>query len=178
MSKNGKTPTNWYRQPILGMGWAVDGAEPAAGEKVAVEAKGELLLEDMGAKTSVLATGTELGTVSNEGKDEITAFEVTSETLEEAGACKTPIKVVAVNLPYATQLVLVSGVELDQVRTGTKGGEPGWLVECESYIGKQDDTCLSNAGDTTVKNVSGGVEALFDETVEATCKGTLLSGKG
>lgn len=174
----GALTTSAFAQPT----WLVDKVEAPAGTKVDSKT-GKLLLEDMGVKTSFTVEGTTEGTVGPKGADETTKITVSAAAFQEAGLCETSVKptVEAVHLPYTTSLVLQSEEVWDNIREGpTKMGLPGWLVECTTIIGKVDDVCTTNEGQTLMTNDAGGagVSVFFNETVEATCTGAPGAGKG
>jgi hypothetical protein len=160
--------------------WLIGGV--AATTSVAVDSSDLLELEDMGTGVKISCEGTDEGTVGSEGKDEETGdTETLLSCLVLAGStCIKILAVKAVNLPWKT--VVSEG--RDFAYEGT-GGAPGWLVECETILGKVDDTCTTTEGSTALKNLENGtVETLYDgQSGEANCtvggaKTGLLSGSG
>lgn len=161
--------------------WLIDGT--AATTSVAIDSSDVLELEDMGTGIKISCEGTDEGTVGTEGKDEETAdTENLSSCLVLAGStiCKKIIAVKAINLPWKT--VVAEG--RDFAYEGT-GGAPGWLVECETLLGKMDDACTTTEGSTALNNLENGtVETLYDgKSGEANCsvggsKTGLISGSG
>jgi hypothetical protein len=93
---------------------------------------------------------------------------------------KTTLTDEAVNLPYDTLLSIEGTMLWNNIKKHPGvTGEPGWLVECETFLGPVDDTCTTGAGRALVENGMGGeVNGEFDETVEATCVGAPGAGKG
>jgi hypothetical protein len=85
-----------------------------------------------------------------------------------AGICPSPVTARAVNLPWLTLLVLFGTEVRDLIERDPNGpgGNPGWLVNCGGTI----DECTAELGSTGLKNVTGGVEAIFDAvTPKANC---------
>ncbi len=171
--------------------WLVSGAEvPAAGVPTNLEVVStkKLVLEDMEAgplkqATSVECGGTGTGNVLPEGLDEQLTATPEGCVRKTDGACETLESVAAVNLPWKTEVLQVTGSspELfeDALVSGT-GGNPGWLVECETLLGKKNDVCTTNAGKTPLVNESSGEVLGTFETrsgEEASCtEGTSKSG--
>jgi hypothetical protein len=146
--------------------WLVKKAAIAAGASVVVNitTKGQtLLLEDTATGTDVLCEGTGKGLVLPAGKDlqETVSVLVADCTLDAVGSCTKLEAVGGVFLSWETALEEPKAKEwLDKILKGT-GGNPGWLVECNSILGKIDDTCTSTEGKPQATN-------LANETVELT----------
>ena len=150
---------------FAGPEWLLNGAAITSPVSIKSKSVGSLLLSDLKAPsggTAVKCTGTDEGTVGPGALDLVTEVTATGCTFEKAGSCTTSDRVTAkaVDLPWMTQLELVSG-ELRDMVTGT-GGEPGWAVECTvGGIFEITDTCTGLTS-TAISNVSGGVDAIFD----------------
>jgi len=129
-----------------------------------------LELEDMGTGVKISCEGTDEGTIGPEGKDEettVTENLASCKVLAGSGTCKKILAVKAINLPWHTQLE-----ESRDVISSSGAGTPGWLVECEGFLGiKVDDSCTLEEGSTAVKNLEAGtLETVFDaESGEANC---------
>jgi hypothetical protein len=146
-----------------------------------------LLLEDMGNSTEVeCMLGVNAGLLSTTaGLAEITSAECT-EALAVSGLCSAPVLIVALNLPWEVTLTLVieGGGDMYRARLANAAENTGYLVECETALGKQDDPCtgasvsflLENAAEGTVLAESDEVTELESET-NTLCTGT-LGGKG
>jgi len=171
--------------------WLVAGLSIEGTEEKASETSGELELADLGSSAGgavVLCSGILDGFLLPKGRDLITAVLMlggellavsatdTRDDLEcaftKAGLCEgTTALVVAVDLPWFTELMLVNGRLVDLIFTGKATEEPGWEVTCKTFIGEVKDTCtaLSEETEPTVTNVTGGVEATFAEENKADC---------
>ncbi len=140
--------------------WLLNGKPITA--KTAVKSTGELLLKDDKEKIAVKCSGHDEGSVSPEGKDEITSITGLSGelnapcTVEEGSLCESATAM-AVNLPWATELVTVEGAIRDLITTANSG----WAVTCKTIIGEVTDTCEGMTS-TGMDNVTEGVLALFD----------------
>jgi hypothetical protein len=149
--------------------WLVDAAALTATENVDSETTGEgLLLVDtkgglFGERVDLDCTGLDAGTVGLLGVDKVTAItEVKCKTLE--GTCPEP-EAKPLHLPWQTLLTL-SGTNFRDGISGT-GGEPGWNVVCLKAV---EDECVAKAGTTVkVENVTGGIDAIFEEAEKANC---------
>jgi hypothetical protein len=148
--------------------------------------EGELLLEDMGTGTDILCSGKFVGTINANGADTITLVEdlagkdnTITCTITAKGSCEeangSAISVTAVNLPWATLLILMENGEfLDEI-SSSGAGNPGYLVECKVVGIKIDDTCTGST-QTQEKNVTGGVEGIFNESETITPAGSCTVG--
>lgn len=163
--------------------WLVDNAALTGTTTMHVESLlGGVELEDMGPGVAVLAEGTFLGVVAANGADLVEAVKVESAVFVKEGSCKAPLNVEAVDLPWSTQLELEGTMLWDNIKEDGKGA-PGWLVECETALGKADDTCTTPATDpqgrALVENAAEGeVSAEFDNTRVALCSGVPFAGEG
>jgi hypothetical protein len=164
--------------------WLFEGKDVTSAITIDSVVLGKLLLEDMKAgplkqASDIECEGTGEGTVLPEGLDEQTTALPTNCVIK-SGPCTSLDKVEAVHLPWSTEL-LGAGTEeseaLDDIPVGN-GGNPGWLVECETALGKKDDTCTTAAGKTLVENESSGeVNVIFDETVEEAEEASCTEGE-
>jgi hypothetical protein len=150
---------------------------PAGGIEVNITTKGQsLLLEDSAVGVDLLCEMTGKGLVLLGGEDLEEAAGFPSCVLDSAGSCTKLEAVALVFLPWETSLEAPKvGEWLDRIFKGT-GGEPGWLIECNSVLGKIDDTCQSILYKPEAKNLANRtVELTFlaNEPL-ATC---LLGGK-
>jgi hypothetical protein len=163
--------------------WLLDG-KPIEGT-VHVNSSGSLLLADLAAPsggTFIVCKGTGEGTIGPLAHDEIT--ELKARTCEfqtgKNGACEASVEPTAraVNLPWLTLLVTVSGTTRDDVLPGKSGKSPGWKVECQVLgIFKVSDECTTASGSPVVANVAGGVTTTFEEKETASCtEGNKTSG--
>jgi hypothetical protein len=156
----------------LTLEWLVNGV--AVTGEVAVDSESvstkPLELEDMGTGVKISCEGTDKGTVGPNGKDKetvVTENLASCKVLAGSGTCKKILAVKAVDLPWATQLRKTR----DEI-SAEGAGSPGWLVECEGFLGiKVDDTCTLATGTTAITNLGNGtVESLFDgSSGEANC---------
>jgi len=144
------------------------------------EAGTTLLLEDMEAGplkqgTDVLCEGSGKGLLLAGGLDEqLTAVASNCVNGSPKGACNNVEKVEAVNLPWKTELLSTTE---DAITAGT-GGNPGWLVECNTALGKKDDTCTTNAGKVLVESTEDGlIHIEFMETVLEAEQASCTEGK-
>jgi hypothetical protein len=163
--------------------WLINGGDVPAGGvtvSIATEAGKKLLLEDMepllNKPTAVECNGTGLGLLLPNGEDEQNSATPSGCVFETAGECVStgPLVVAAVNLPWLTRVVQITGSNPeefeDEIFAGTNGA-PGWLTECTAVATgtKVDDTCTTAAGRTLLKNEANGeVDALF-EPINALC---------
>jgi hypothetical protein len=143
---------------------------------VTIHSHGLLLLEDTkatGGAVKVHCAGHDVGTVGPGALDLVT--KVTLELLgtkkqiacniDTAGQCKQPVTAEAVNLPWHTELTLITLGGIPTVRDmlmSSGAGNPGWAVTCNTILGNVTDTCTLALGHTGVQNVSTGVNAIFD----------------
>jgi hypothetical protein len=160
------SPTKVGEWEIL---WKEVGATP-----VAVDTTATLQLQSNGVE--VECTGTDTGTVNQNGLDLTSTVTVSSCTLLNGnGLCTSPVTAAAVDLPWHTQLVEV-GTELRDLLSSDGAGNPGWKVKCNNGL---TNTCTAADGTTAVKNnvPNDTVETTFDaSTEEAKCtlgKGTV-----
>jgi hypothetical protein len=148
--------------------------------------EGELLLEDMKTATDILCSGKFVGTLGLSGVDSVTLVEDLEAKdnslhciITAKGACEEAngelITVIPVNLPWSTRLVLMENGEfLDEIFS-SGAGNPGYLIECKALGIKVDDTC-TGATQTQEKNVTGGVEGIFNESETITPAGNCTIG--
>jgi hypothetical protein len=121
-----------------------------------------LEIEDKGVGgLKVSCTASSVGTVKPEGEDETTT--VTLSSCSPLGTCTKVTEAKAVHLPWKTQLAGTKTTARDATYEGT-GGNPGWLMICETLLGKIEDECTTTEGSTAVKNLTSSVEELFDES--------------
>jgi len=170
--------------------WLIKGADVTA--NTAATIGGELLLEDMkppiGEAVDVLCSGTFVGTIGANGVDSVTLVEgLKGEdnkiicTYTKKGACEgTEVTVTAVNLPWSSELMLVSEKFVD-LQKGT-GGEPGYEVECKTIIGTLKDKCVAESakeiGAEVTNGTEGAVAAFLESNSEVTPPGECsLGGK-
>jgi hypothetical protein len=168
---------NWH----LGFEWLVNGnAVPATGVTVDVTTT-NLVLEDMQAgplkqATSVLCEGTGLGLLLPGGLDEQNSANPEKCVRVTDGACEKLESVLAVNLPWLTELLPFGENEAkDMLYLGT-GGEPGWAVECETALGKKTDTCTTDNGQTLLSQEGEELNAEFLKEVEKSEEATCTEG--
>jgi hypothetical protein len=164
--------------------WLVEG-KPVTASTATVN-EGELLLEDMSTATDVLCSGKFVGTIGANGVDSITLVEdleakdnLLNCIITAKGACEEAngslILVTPVNLPWATKLILMENGEfLDEIFSSGVGN-PGYLIECKALGIKVDDTC-TGITQTQEKNVTGGVEGIFNESEAITPAGNCTIG--
>jgi hypothetical protein len=112
-------------------------------------------LED--AKTSVgksvvqCGHGTGAGTIGPGNKGLITAASVAKPTTEceavEGGCKKGEVeKVEGRNLPWQTEIFETEKKFLTKIESTVAGKEPGWLVGCNTLLGKKTDECVQEEG--------------------------------
>ncbi len=136
-----------------------------------VESQGELKLKDakgglLGGPVQLDCTGTDKGTISPEGKDELTEATATSCAVQE-GSCPNPRTATAVNLPWVTHLwdeEVSEGVYQIRDEIVAKNGKPfGWRVVCGGIV---EDECTTASTSTLMENINTeteqGVKAVFD----------------
>ena len=169
--------------------WLINGASLVG--TLAVSIGETLLLEDMGApvKLDILCTGFFDGSITAPNLDLITEVlnlakvkevPLDCEVDNNAGTCENNLALLTpIHLPWATELLLVSGTTtlwLDDL-TGT-GGEPGYELLCESsLLGDIKDTCSGNTS-ADVENTASGLLMEFSENETTTPPGecTLSAG--
>lgn len=158
--------------------WLINGNEVTSSQPSVTE--GELLLEDtnppIGSPADILCSGRFIGTIGPNGTDTITLVEGLSGedndlicTFDEKGACSgTTVLVLAINLPWQTELMLTAGGRfVDLLFTTAAGSEPGYEVECSTIIGNLKDRCENAEGKEASSeelNIAGDVEGKFLET--------------
>ena len=87
----------------------------------------------------------------------------------EAGQCKAPVTAEAINLPWHTELTLITLGGIPTVRDmimkdgQAAGVNPGWVVTCNTILGKVTDTCTAELVHTGVDQIAEGVKLLFDQ---------------
>jgi hypothetical protein len=142
-------------------------------ETIPSEATGELLLEDMNAtgKPDILCSGIFDGTIAAGGvtgsiESVLTLSKESLANLVECEAhstCTNPTDVVAVNLPWNTEVMLTAGgLYYELINAHSGGGAPGYTVVCKSII-TIEDTCTGSTS-SLLENVTGGVLGEFLET--------------
>ncbi|HEY5287032.1 MAG TPA: hypothetical protein VIJ50_08000 [Solirubrobacteraceae bacterium] len=169
--------------------WLINGASLVG--TLAVSIGETLLLEDMGAsvKLDVTCSGFFDGTITAPNLDLITEVLNLSKVKEipldcavtPTGNCENNLALVTpVNLPWSTELLLVSGTTtlwLDDLTSAT--GLPGYEVLCQNpLLGDILDVCTGNTA-ADVENTASGVLVEFSENTEVTPAGecTLSAGK-
>jgi hypothetical protein len=146
-----------------------------------------LLLEDMGNSTEVeCMLGVNEGLLSTTpGLAEITKASCT-EPLAVSGLCSAPLSIVPLNLPWEVTLTLVIESELNMYRARLTNEleNTGYLVECETALGKQDDPCTGKSITFLLENAAEGTVLAESDTkteeeteTNTLCTGT-LGGKG
>lgn len=143
---------------------------------MSVTSKGTLKLTDtsvpIAGSVTVTCEGTNAGTVLPGGKDTITTITATSCTSNNS-FCTSPTAK-AVNLPWTTQLKEKGTRDLIM---SANGKAFGWLVDCETPLGKKSDECTrAESSEVEVKNTSTGVDSIFSKKVSGLAKCT-ESGK-
>ncbi|MGH9770240.1 MAG: hypothetical protein ACRD4Q_00835 [Candidatus Acidiferrales bacterium] len=151
-------------------------------ELIFTEATGELLLEDTGifGKPDVLCSGIFDGMIEPGGViDEIeSVLELNKELLEGPGGtdlieceahstCTNPVDVIAINLPWATEVMLTAGgLWYDLINAHAGGGLPGYTIDCNSIIGLIEDTCTGNTSNQLVNEAGGLLGEFFENETE------------
>jgi hypothetical protein len=142
---------------------------------VTLHSHGTLELEDSKAtggairiKCTRFDTGTvgphALDLISKETAEKLGTNDKIPCTFVKQGACKaTPAPtILALHLPWHTELYLIGGEERDMVESDG-AGEPGWYITCTNVLGGiTEDECRTTLGSTALTNVVGGVLATFD----------------
>lgn len=136
------------------------------GEAVATKSKGTVKLTDEEATGGPLTLECETageGTVGPKTADEESKW-TASNCVVVSGACEKgkSVELVAVHLPWRSELVLSEEATRDVILSSGKG-VPGFQVKC--YAGgifKTADECTATALRTGMTNVTGGVDATFD----------------
>lgn len=166
--------------------WLAAGAVIATAKAADTSSVGTLLLQDMNASlgadvdcTSVTSTGT----IGPGAADTVSAvaFTLADCTVEAGSVCEKLIEVKAANLPWVTTLSLSGSTFIDTISAGSSGKSPGYAIECKTLLGNVTDTCTKTTATTELTNVTGGVDAKFNETEEGNCtvggeKEALISG--
>ena len=163
-----------------------------------------LLLEDMGVSPTpdILCSGSFDGTITGASLGVLLTIEAvlmlpeTGETegllLEETvltkvgddvecedmnNVCSAPVLLVALNLPWHTEVELSGTTFLLHFLSGAEeaGKEPEYYLNCNTLIGLIEDFChgLTNA---QLVNGTGGLEGLFSENETTTPSGTCTAG--
>jgi hypothetical protein len=153
--------------------------------KVAVASSGTLAFDDLaatGGAVDLECDNTDKGTVGPTPHDEITEIKTTGCEFESGknGACEAEgeVTTTALNLPWLSLLLSVSGVTVDRL-TSANGKGIGWAVRCEvAGVLKVTDECTSGvASAPAVFDVEGGVELFPQEPETLSCSdGTKTSG--
>jgi|ERR1700722_2916997 len=147
--------------------WLNNGAAITAAIKVA--SKGKLKLSDskgglFGEKVEIECEGTDEGTVGPGTADTVTKITAT-KCVRITGICPETITATALHLPWKTTLLLVEEKWRDDIEN-SGAGAPGWNVVCSGTV---EDECTAETS-TELKNVTGGVEAIFDaKSAKANC---------
>ncbi len=134
-----------------------------------VTSKGKLELTDTSTaagSVTVTCEGTDAGTVLPGGKDSTTSITATKCTSNNS-ACTSPTAK-AVNLPWTSQLKEKGTRDLIKSANSTT---LGWLVDCETLLGKKSDECTTKSTEVVVENTKTGVNTIFSKKVSgmATC---------
>ena len=156
------------------------GAEIGAGG-IAARVTDEFLFEDMSAtgKPDILCSKTWSITISAGGvTGQITAvLNLKNELVEDAATkgdllectatstCSNPVDMIATNLPWNIEVVLVGGTFVSLILNGG-AGQPGYTFDCNTIIGLLSDTCTGELG-AILTNEAGGLLGEFSETNEA-----------
>jgi hypothetical protein len=153
-----------------GLGEFEWGAWKAISSPLATTSEGTLILEDTKAAfgpSRIECEGSDEGTVGPGTADELTKATATKCKVL-SGACSEGSAVAhAVHLPWKTKLEVINGEVRDKIES-SGAGEPGWNVECTAIF-KVEDTCTGTTT-TGIKNVSTGVDAIFDaKSAHANC---------
>jgi hypothetical protein len=169
------------------IGWLQSGMALAAAEEV--DLAGTLVFEDTDVGTSVECPMTGLGWVGPGIEDLVETITIGVCKFVKTGECAAagPLKVTPLHLFWLTLLELINNVLIDMIVPET-GGNPGWLLECESdkFVGVNVTVeCTAALMYTKVKPEIGFVDILFEKELEplANCDtiilGTLvLEGRG
>jgi|ERR1700722_2435546 len=166
--------------------WLVKGEQVVAG--LTADFSGEYLLEDRGAPGGFDIDCSELQIVEllpNGLRIVLSVLNLNGAAppiiclLLVKGACteaaESEIKGEAIDLPWEGVITLSGGKFIEEI-LADGGGEPGFLVECNTLLGKTDDSCTGETDDE-LKNVTEGVEGFFSES-EAITKRTNCSVGG
>jgi hypothetical protein len=174
------------------------GAKPIV-ENLATDSLGELLLSDdkvpIIGTAAVVCSGLFEGTVDEKGEDEIhalfnlagTLIPTTGETnflvegngllckaespAEGCEASETDIEVFAIDLPYVSELLLVTTGSkfFDMVKSRISGGSVGYEVMCLVLGSLVEDECKITEAEGEIVNVTGGIEGVGFATPNANC---------
>jgi hypothetical protein len=151
----------------------VSGAVITAPVEVNGESVGAILLEDestAAGKSDILCeevltlgtVGEIVGGVFNPKLDTVTSVEFMKLCTIDTGPCESigsEDKVLAVHLPWLTEIVLTEGAFVDLI-LGTEG-QPGYLIECTTVVGLIEDVCITENGTTTITNEAEDIDATF-----------------
>jgi hypothetical protein len=147
--------------------WRQGGA--ALTETVTTKSKGKVKLIDAKEAAELECEGAGEGSASAGGAGRVTGLTlsgcvapakvVNSKGEEKENTCKEAKKARAEDLPWNTMLT-VGKSSLENVITG-ESGQPGFELECETALGKVSDVCKLETLNTSMTNVSGGVDATF-----------------
>lgn len=138
------------------------GAFTKLGSSLGATSTGALTIEDRGFKIGLNCGAYLKGTLEPGGKGTISAWEATA--CKPVGMCESVNTVVAVNLPWHTELVASGGTIRDRIVSGGSG-TPQWKFECTGLGARWNDTCGVNTS-PQVWNLSSEVEAVFEEIGE------------
>jgi hypothetical protein len=147
--------------------WHLSGAGLA--ERASVEGKGKIKLTDEKEKLTIECNDTVGGTAGLGGAGEITEWTTSSckDPLEK-GLCETSgSSIVAMNLPWHTELATVEGVTRDIIVSGGKG-TPGFEIKCDVLGVPATDKC-TGAISLTTTNITAGVTAAFNASEKLNC---------
>jgi hypothetical protein len=152
---------------------------------IATKTSGTVKLTDeasTGGVLSVECKDTGGGSAGTSGSDELTKLSFSSCKLVSDGPCEAAVtpNIVPLHLPWHSELVLSEGLTPRTHDVSLSGGSglPGLRIECRIggifYIA---DECTASALKTSAKNVSAGVEGVFDGE-KLTCTASSKKGTG
>jgi hypothetical protein len=133
---------------------------------VAAKSSGTLTVEDQGYGGLAVACNVETGgTLEASGKGTITSYAATN--CKPQAGCSTMNTVLAVHLPWHTELVEVGGAIHDAIVSGGSG-TPEWRFECTGSF-RLVDSCGINESPNALDGALGSVSVLFNEAEKVGC---------
>jgi hypothetical protein len=162
--------------------WHLNGAPLTESEKAATSGEGTLAANaqaPFGGTVTVECKATNKGSAGAFGAGEITtltATSCTSRSTEKTYGCKDglqhPAGVVAVHLPWRTELVVVGKTVHERIVSGGSG-TPGFKLKCwiEALSSYGEEECVGTLG-ASITNTESGFTTAFEAGEKLLCNGS------
>lgn len=131
---------------------------------LAVTGSGELTMEDTSRSLGLTCSVETTGTIATAGKGTITQYQVKNCKSSGTASCASS-GVLAINLPWNTELYLAEGHIRNRIVSGGSG-TPEWQFECAGVPSAV--RCGVNTNPLAVNGIEGNVLMRFDEAVSKT----------